>query len=176
MLVEIGRSKISHNICQYNDSTTLVKLWLHHKFILEDVSFWPKFSSFSGIFGFSKHLKAMGMIQKKGNWVPYEFKPRGVDFAACQRSVECCKTGENLLGNAEMGGLTPPAVLSGRCSFRLLFVSMYGTRPGSSAFPLLWRSQKLDWFTSKDASFFPDGIRQLPKRWKKVVPNDGQYF
>ena len=24
----------------------------------------------------SKHLKVMGMIQKQGNWVPYELKPR----------------------------------------------------------------------------------------------------
>ena len=32
---------------------------------------------------------------------------------------------------------TPPAVLSKRCSFRLPFVSIDGTQPGSSAFPLL---------------------------------------
>ena len=28
----------------------------------------------------SKRLKAMGMIQKQGNWVPYELKPRDVAF------------------------------------------------------------------------------------------------
>ena len=27
----------------------------------------------------SKRLKAMGMIQKQGNWVPYELKPRDVE-------------------------------------------------------------------------------------------------
>ena len=27
----------------------------------------------------SKRLKAMGMIQKQGNWVPYELKPRNVE-------------------------------------------------------------------------------------------------
>ena len=32
------------------------------------------------------------------------------------------------------------------------------------------------WFDSKDASFFRDGMRQLPERWKKVVASDGQYF
>ena len=32
------------------------------------------------------------------------------------------------------------------------------------------------WITSKDASFFRDGIRQLPARWEKVVASDGQYF
>ena len=36
-----------------------------------------------------------------------------------------------------MRGPTPPAVLSRYCSFRLPFVSIDGTRPGSSAFPLL---------------------------------------
>ena len=53
-------------------------------------------------------LKSMGMIQKQGNWVPYELKSRNADFTACQRSVHCCKIGENLLGNAEMEGLTHP--------------------------------------------------------------------
>ena len=62
----------------------------------------------------------------------------------------------------------PPAS-SRRCSFRLPFVSIDGARPGSSSFPLSWRSQKCiySWFASKDASFFRHGIRQLPKRWKK---------
>ena len=33
------------------------------------------------------------------------------------------------------------------------------------------------WIASKDISFFRDGIRQLPKRWEKVVSSgDGQYF
>ena len=49
----------------------------------------------------SERLKSMGMIQKQGNWVPYELKSRNADFAACQRSVQCCKIGENILANAE---------------------------------------------------------------------------
>ena len=85
----------------------------------------------------SKRLKVMGIIEKQGNSVPYELKPRGIDFAACQRSVQCCKTCQNLLGNVEMGGLIPSAVLSRRCSFRVPFVSIDGTRLGSSVFPLL---------------------------------------
>ena len=48
----------------------------------------------------SRRLHALGMIQKQGNRVPYELKPRNVDFSGCQRSAQCCKTGENLLGNA----------------------------------------------------------------------------
>ena len=72
-------------------------------------------------------LKTMWMIQKQGNWVLCELKSRNADFAACQRSVQCCKIGENLLGNAEMGGITQPAVLSRWYSFRLPFVSIDGT-------------------------------------------------
>jgi len=30
--------------------------------------------------------------------------------------------------------------------------------------------------SSKDESFFRDGIRKLPERWEKVVGNDEQYF
>ena len=59
------------------------------------------------------------------------------------------KTGQDILGNAEMVGLTPPAVLSRRCSFRLPFVSIDGTLHGSPAFPLLWRSQKMDRFVDR---------------------------
>ena len=76
----------------------------------------------------------------------YELMSKNADFAACQRSVQCCKIGEKLLVNAEMGGLTPPAVLARRYSCWLPFVSIDGTRLGSSAFPLLWRSQKMDRF------------------------------
>ena len=32
------------------------------------------------------------------------------------------------------------------------------------------------WISSKDTSFFRDGIRQSPERWKIVVVSDGQYF
>ena len=33
----------------------------------------------------SKHLKALGMVQKQGHWVPYELKPRDVE----RRLVTC---------------------------------------------------------------------------------------
>ena len=35
----------------------------------------------------SKRLKAMGMIQKQGNWVPYKLKPRDVErrFFVCDK-------------------------------------------------------------------------------------------
>ncbi|EFN77415.1 Histone-lysine N-methyltransferase SETMAR, partial [Harpegnathos saltator] len=31
------------------------------------------------------------------------------------------------------------------------------------------------WITSKDESFFRQGIRMLPERWEKVAASDGQY-
>ena len=38
----------------------------------------------------SKRLKAMGMIQKQGNWVPYELKPKDVErrLFACEQLLE----------------------------------------------------------------------------------------
>ena len=68
---------------------------------------------------------------------------------AWQCSTTCHKTFKDILGNAEMESLTPPVVLSKRCSFRLPFVSIDGTRSGSSAFPLLWRSRKMDRFVDR---------------------------
>ena len=37
-----------------------------------------------------KRLKAMGMISKQGNWVPYELKPRSVArcFFACEQLLQ----------------------------------------------------------------------------------------
>jgi len=42
----------------------------------------------------SKLLKAMRMIQKQGNWVPYELKPRDVErrLFACEQLLEKAKT------------------------------------------------------------------------------------
>ena len=38
----------------------------------------------------SKRLKAMGIIQKQGNWVSYELKPRDVErrFFACEQLLQ----------------------------------------------------------------------------------------
>ena len=46
---------------------------------------------------------------------------------AWQSSATCRKTGQDILGNAEMGGLTQPTLLFRRCSFPLPFVSIDGT-------------------------------------------------
>lgn len=58
----------------------------------------------------SKRLKALGMIQKEGNWVPYELKPRDIERRLCV----CRKSGQKVPENAEMGSLAPPAVFP-RC-------------------------------------------------------------
>ena len=39
----------------------------------------------------SHRLKSLGMIQKQGNWVPYELKPRNVE----RRFFTCCLPGIN---------------------------------------------------------------------------------
>ena len=83
---------------------------------------------------------------------------------AWQCSATCRKTGQDILENAEMGGLTQPTLLFRRCSFRLPFVSIDGTRPGLSAFPFLWRSQKMDWFLD----------RLKTHRFFEMVPNNCQ--
>ena len=49
----------------------------------------------------------------------------------------CRKIGQDILGNAEMEGFTLLTLLFRRCSLRLPFVSIDGTWPDSSAFPLL---------------------------------------
>ena len=94
---------VSLDICQHTDSTTLVNFCLHHKFIpdrryvkekiFEDSELEALLAEDScqmqeglaeslgvtqqPIF---KRLKAMGMIQKQGNRVPYELKPRDVEL------------------------------------------------------------------------------------------------
>ena len=50
----------------------------------------------------SKRLKVMGMIQKQGNWVPYELKPRDVE-----RRLFAC---EQLLARQRRKGFLHPIV------------------------------------------------------------------
>ena len=33
-----------------------------------------------------------------------------------------------------------------------------------------------DWYESKPAKFFSDGINQLPERWQKCLDRSGDYF
>jgi len=36
----------------------------------------------------SVRLRAMGMIQKQGNWMPYELKPREKRFFTCEQLIQ----------------------------------------------------------------------------------------
>ena len=63
-----------------------------------------------------------------------------------QCSTPCCESGQDILGNVEMGSPTLPAVFSRRCFLWLSLVSINGTRPGWPALTVLWRSKKLDRF------------------------------
>ena len=47
----------------------------------------------------SYRLKSLEMIQKQGNWVPYELKPRNIEFSPIFHAdfshVKCCLPGIN---------------------------------------------------------------------------------
>ena len=97
---------------------------------------------------------------------------------AWQCSATCRKTGQDIFGNAEMRGLTPPVYsLDIASSDYHLFRSMaHGL--AHQHFRSYEEVKKCiaSWIASKDASFFWDGIWQLPERWKNVVASRGQYF
>ena len=48
--------------------------------------------------------------------------------SAFQRPIQCRKISQDILGNAEMGGLTLRALLSRRCSFWLPLIPIDGTQ------------------------------------------------
>ena len=76
---------------------------------------------------------------------------------------------QDTLGNVEIGGLTPPTVVSKRCPFRIPFVLINGIRPGLLAFPLLWRSLKIDRFADrlKRHIVFSRWYRTIGRKMKK---------
>ena len=53
----------------------------------------------------SKRLKAMGMIQKQGNWVPYELKLRDIErrLFACEQLLERQRRKEFLHRDCDWG-------------------------------------------------------------------------
>ena len=79
-----------------------------------------------------------------------------------QCSTTCRKTGQDILENAEMGGLTPPALPTKRSSSdNYLFRSM---THGLDHQHFRSYGDIKKWIASKDASFFRNGILQLPER------------
>ena len=93
----------------------------------------------------SVRLQSMGMIQKQGNWVPYELKSRKITFVACQRLQNRWKptwkrwNGKSYPTRRTLQTLLLPTTI---CFDRW-------HRLGSSAFPLLWRCQKMDRFVDR---------------------------
>ena len=97
----------------------------------------------------SKRLHALGMIQKQGTWVPYDLKPRDVErrFFACEQLLQRQK-------RSMAHGLADQQF----CSYEDI-------------------EKWLDsWVASKDERFYRNVIQALPKRWAKIVGNDGQYL
>jgi len=82
---------------------------------------------------------------------------------------------KKIFGNAQMGCFTVPAVFSGHCSFWLLVVPKDAVSHRFISFAEI-ENWLQNWIASKDESFFRNGIRKLPERWKKVVDSDEQYF
>jgi len=84
-------------------------------------------------------------------------------------NVRHCESGQDILGNVEMGSPTPPAVFSRRCFLWLSLVSINGL-----ADQHFWSYEEVknwidSWIASKDDQFFRREIRTLPERWEKVV-------
>ena len=69
--------------------------------------------------------------------------------SAWQRSATCCFGGQNILGRAELASLTPPAVFTRHCSFRLPLVSGDDSWPGWAALHFLWGMQKMGEFLDR---------------------------
>ena len=92
------------------------------------------------------------------------------------RSASCCKTSENLPGNASMGSFThppysPDIAPSDFHLFRSMAHGLAHQRFHSYEEATKW----IDfWLASKDMSFFRHEIHILPERWEKVVSSDGQ--
>ena len=119
----------------------------------------------------SKRLKAMGMIQKQGNWVPYKLNPRDVErlFFACEQLLQrqnrkgflhrivtgdekwihydnpkhdnprshVARAVKTYIETLKWDVLPNLPYSSNVALFDYRLLRIDGTRPGSSAFPLL---------------------------------------
>ena len=129
----------------------------------------------------SKSLKVMGMIQKQGNWVPYELKPRYIK----QRFFAC----EQLLQRQNRKGFLHHIVTGDEKYYELLKPSETITedryRTQLMRFSKALKEKRPQYQERHDKVILQhentrpshrDGIGQLPERWKKVVASNGQYF
>jgi hypothetical protein len=77
-----------------------------------------------------------------------------------------------------LGRATPPALLTGPCSFSFyLFHSLESFLRGKKFAKRANLIERLsDFFDSKPTDFYSAGIKKLPDRWRKAVANKGEYF
>ena len=103
---------------------------------------------------------------------------RGSNFVAWQRSASCCKTGENLPGNASMESSIPPAVFTWHNPSAFHLFRSMADGPADRRFHSHEEAKKRidSWIASKYMSFFRRGIHILPERWERWVINSFKNF
>lgn len=132
-----------------------------------------------------KRLKAIGMVQKQGTWVPHELKPRDVE----RRLVTCeilhdnarphvAKVVKTYLNTLKWEVLphppySPDIAPSDYHLFRSMAHGLSEQHFDNYEMTKNWIDSFIE---SKEEEFFRRGIRALPERWQKVVDNEGQYF
>lgn len=123
----------------------------------------------------SKRLKALGMVQKQGHWVPYELKPRDIERRFRPHVAKPVKTYLETLRWEVLPHppYSPDIAPSDYHLFRSMAHGLAEQHFQSYEDTKKWIDS---WIASKDVSFFRRGIHLLPERWEKVVSSDGQYF
>lgn len=123
----------------------------------------------------SVRLKAMGMIQKMGTWVPYDLKPGDIER---RLTPHVAKPVKNYLENVGWEILThppysPDIAPSDYYLFRSMQNALSGIRFTSVEGIRIWVDT---YIASKDDKIFWNGIHSLPERWGKDVASEGKYF
>ena len=221
------------DICQQNDSTTLVNLCLHYKFILDrrcqfssqtlvicgkfwfSAFIWRKLrlrlTEYSQVLtvrlffkkrvvsGFNASTAVILMLSSRGLawwWKKENFRRFRIGGITCWRVVPNARIIGRIIGRDSRSHFEtsqshgndsearkwevlphPPYSLDVAPSNYQFFRSMAHGLAHQHFRSYEEVKKWIDsWIASKDASFFRDGIRQLPERWKQVVASNGQYF
>ena len=127
----------------------------------------------------SKRFHPLGMIQKQGTWVPYNFKPRGVDaFELSTARKTATIRAEARKSDSKHDNARPHTAKPVETYLETLKYAPYSPGLADQQFRSYEEIEKRlhSWITSKDEHFYRNYIRALPERWAKGVANDGQYF